>query len=281
MTGLTTIVLLTIRETLRRRVVLVLTVLTLLFALGVGWGFDRLASIARESAALEAQVKVLVAQFLVMVMFMFSFIVGMTAVFVTSPTISGEVESGVMLSILARPVRREAVLLGKWLGSAIVVIAFAILGGAVLLAVVAWTTGYVPPSTALALAFLAGETLIGVTLAILLSTLVPPMAGGAVAVAGFGAVWIAGIAASIGQVLHNDSLIRVGTISQLLLPTDALWRGTVFHLEPTIVLAAGAGVAGNPFLSLSSPTPQFLAWCGVWTVVVLAGAMFVFRSREL
>lgn len=275
-----TLAALTIRETMRRRVVLVLAVLTILFAIGVGWGFDRLALTAREHSALDAQVKVVVAQLLVMVMFMFSFIVGMTAVFVTSPTIAGEVESGVMLSILARPIRRETVLLGKWVGSAVVVVGYAIAGGAVILAIVNLTTGYMPPAPVQALAFLAGETVIGVTLAILLSTFVPPMAGGAIAVACFGTVWIAGIAASIGQALNNESLVRVGTISQLLLPTDALWRGTVFHLEPTIVLLAGSGL-GNPFLALTAPTPVFLIWCAAWIATVLGAAMFVFRSREL
>ena len=275
-----TIARLTVRETLRRRVVVVLALLTVLFALGVAWGFDRLASIAREHAALDTQIKVVTAQLLVMVMFMFSFIVGMTAVFVTSPTIAGEVESGVLLAVLARPIRREAVLLGKWLGSAIVVMAYALAGGAIIVAIVAATTGYVPPNVAAALGYLEAETLVGVTLAILLSTLVPPMAGGAIAVAGFGAVWIAGVAASIGRILNNDALTRVGTISQLLLPTDALWRGTVFHLEPAAVLLAGQGL-GNPFLSLSAPTPQFLAWCVFWVAAVLGAAMLSFRSRGL
>ena len=62
-------------------------------------------------------------QALILFMFMFSFVVALSASAMASPAISAEAESGVLLSILARPVRRSEVLLGKWLGLATVILA--------------------------------------------------------------------------------------------------------------------------------------------------------------
>lgn len=280
-----TIALLTVREIRRRRVVLIMLILTLIFTAVVAWGLDRLVSSLREQHMLEAQITIIVSQLVVMVMFMFSFVLGMTAVFVTSPAISGDVESGVVLAVVARPIRRADVLLGKWAATSLVMALYGIAGGALLLGVIAWLGRYVPPDPLAFLLYLAAEAVIGVTFAMLLSTLVTPMAAGAIAVACFGLAWIAGIAANVGALLQLDALVRVGTLSRLLLPTDGLWRGALFHLEPTaVVLAmsgAPSGVAGNPFLSLSPPTLPYLAWCVAWVAAVLALALWVFRRREL
>ncbi len=282
---MTTVFFLTVRELRHRRVVAVLLALTLAYAVAVAWGFDRFATLTRPTLA-PAQFAVLTSQLVVLVMFMFSFVLGVTAVFVASPAISGDSESGVFLAVLARPIRRGEVLVGKWLASSVALVAYSVVGGALLLGVVLATTGYAPPAPLEFLAFLAAETIIGVTFATLLSTLAPPMAGGAIAVAAFGIAWIAGIASSVGLVLENDALMRVGTISRLLLPTDGLWRGAMFHLEPSVVLLAlsGAGaraMAANPFFAMAPPPTAYLVWCAAWVAALLAAALWVFRRREL
>ena len=68
------------------------------------------------------------------------------------------------------------------------------------------------------------------TLALLLSTVISPMASGIVAVGLFGATWIAGVVGGVGEALGNDSVGPVGTISRMLLPTDGLWRGAMHAL---------------------------------------------------
>ncbi len=282
---MSTIFALTLREVTRRRVAAVIVVVTLTFTALAGWGFDRFAQVARDQGMGAPQLTVLLSQLLVMVTFMFSFILGMTAVFVAAPAVAGDVESGVMLAIVARPIRRSDVLIGKWLASALVLVAYGVAGSGLILLVVAWTSGYVPPAPLAFLAYLAAETVIGVTLATLLSTFVPPMAGGAIAVACFGVAWVAGVASSVGALLDNDALVRVSTITRLLLPTDGLWRGAMYHLEPSaVVLAltgAARGLAGNPFLSLAPPPAAYLAWCVAWTAGILGAALWVFRRREL
>ncbi len=68
-------------------------------------------------------------QVLVMLAFMFSFVLTMTAVFAASPAIGPEIENGLLLAVLARPIRRGEVLLGRWLGLAAILIGYAMVAG--------------------------------------------------------------------------------------------------------------------------------------------------------
>ena len=76
---------------------------------------------------------------------MFSGVLALSAVVVASPAISSELESGVALSMLARPVSRYQVVLGKWLGLAALIVVYVAATTALELLVVDLTTGYVPP----------------------------------------------------------------------------------------------------------------------------------------
>ena len=53
----------------------------------------------------------------------------MTAAFLGAPAVGGDLESGVAYAILARPLRRTDVLVGRWLGCALVVVVYAVASG--------------------------------------------------------------------------------------------------------------------------------------------------------
>ena len=78
---------------------------------------------------MELEIRIGVSQVLILIAFMFSFVLAMTAAFIGAPAIGGELESGVAQAILARPLRRSDVLLGRWLGSAVVVVGYTVASG--------------------------------------------------------------------------------------------------------------------------------------------------------
>ena len=132
---------LTVKELVRRRVVWVLAILTLVSVALVGWGLDRLVTLApRGRLASRSRSEIGVSQVLILIAFMFSFVLAMTAAFVGAPAIGGDLESGVAYAILARPLRRADLLLGRWLGSAVVVAAYAAASGLLAIAVAAFVT---------------------------------------------------------------------------------------------------------------------------------------------
>jgi ABC-type transport system involved in multi-copper enzyme maturation permease subunit len=274
---------LTLREAFRRRVVWALLILTIALLALSGWGFSKLIGLDTELGTMTSGEARLVASVLLnLIMFGFSLIAAIGTAFLAGPTVAGEVESGQALAMLARPVRRSAVLLGKWLGLIAFGCGYVIVAGLAQLLVVRVTVGYWPPAPAAGLALLAAETVVLLTLALLLSSVVSPMASGIIAVGLFGATWVAGVVGGIGGALGNEGVERVGTVSRILLPTDGLWRGAMNAFQdPISLVQMGPGEGGFPFLSEAPLTPAYLAWAAVWIAVIWGLTALSFSHRDV
>jgi ABC-type transport system involved in multi-copper enzyme maturation permease subunit len=274
---------LTLREAGRRKVLRALAVLTLALLGLSAWGFSRLAAEETQFGTLTSgEARLVASQVLNLVMFGLSLIAALGTAFLAGPTLSGEVESGQALAILARPVRRTAVLAGKWLGLVAFGTGFVIIAGLAQFVVVRVTVQYWPPSPVSGLLLLAGQTAVLLTLGLLLSTVISPMASGIVAVGLFGATWIAGVVGGVGEALGNDSVARVGTISRMLLPTDGLWRGAMNAFQdPSALTQFGGAADGFPFLSQAPLTATYLGWAVVWVLMVGGLAAVSFARRDV
>ena len=273
---------LTLREASRRRVLLALVALTVALLGLSSWGFARLASETQAGALTSGELRLAGSLVLNLVMFGFSLIAALGTAFLAGPTLSGENESGIALAVLARPVRRSAVLAGKWLGLAAFGSGFVVLAGLAQCAVVWVTVDYWPPQVATALALLAAQTVVLLTLAVLLSTAVSPMASGVVAVGLFGATWVAGVVGGVGSALGNDSVARVGEVSRVLLPTDGLWRGAMHGFQdPGLLTQFAEAAEGQPFLAQGPLTPAYLLWAVAWVAMVGGLAALSFSRKDL
>lgn len=279
-----TIAKLTIGEAARRRVLWVLTALAVVAVGLTAWGVTALVDSARNEGVGELDIKFFVSQILIFIAFMFGFVLVMTAAFFGSPAIATDLESGIAQAMLARPLRRSSYLLGRWLGLGVVIVVYAVVCGALAIAAVGIVSGYVPPDPVLPVAYLAGQALVLLSLTVLLSTRLPPIAGGAIAVVAYGLAWMAGVLGKIGLALGTTTLVTVGDAVRVLLPTDALWQGVVYGLEPSFVInqLQGEFVAqGSPFFASAPPSVTIVAWAGLWVVIVLALAVNQLRRREL
>jgi ABC-type transport system involved in multi-copper enzyme maturation permease subunit len=278
---------LTVQEASRRRLLLALLVLTLLVVGFSGWGFNKITTVTRSDGTVlpAQQVTLISSQLLIVITFMYSGVLALSAAVVAGPLISSEVESGLLLSMLARPVRRSEVVIGKWLGLAILVTIYAAGSAALELTAVNWATGYVPPHPIELVLYVAAEGLALLSLGLVLSTRLSGITGGVIALVAWLMAWIAGVVGDIGTGLQNSALQNVGTISHLLLPTDGLWRGAVYAMEPDVILTAlrAAGTAGraNPFSAVDPPPAAFLAWVVVWFGLMLTLSIWSFRTREV
>jgi ABC-type transport system involved in multi-copper enzyme maturation permease subunit len=274
---------LTLHEAFRRRVVWALLALTVVLLALSGWGFSKLVGLDSDLGTMTSGEARLVASLLLnLIMFGFSLIAAVGTAFLAGPTLAGEVESGQALAILARPVRRSQVLLGKWLGLAAFGCGYVILAGLAQILVVFTVVGYRPPSPAAGLALLAAETIVLMTLALLLSSVVSPMASGIISVGLFGATWVAGVVGGLGAALGNEGVAQVGTVSRVLLPTDGLWRGAMNGFQdPGALLQMGQGEQGFPFLADAALTPAYLVWAAVWTAVIWGLTALSFSRRDI
>jgi hypothetical protein len=111
------------------------------------------------------------------------------------------------------------------------------------------------------------------------------MTAGIIPLACYFMAWIGGIVGGVGEGLNNNALIAAGVVSKLLLPTDGLWRGAVYAMEPASVVAslraAGPFLAANPFAAAYPPPAPFLAWTAAWFLALIGLALWSFRAREV
>ena len=277
-----TIARLTILEASRRKLLLALAALTVAVIVLTSWGFSRLPAM---QGVTPAQVRLASSQLTILVAFMFSGVLALGSTLVAAPSIASDIESGIALAILPRPIRRSQLLMGKWLGLALLVAVYAAGSGLLELLGILWATGYTPPNPATAIAFVAAEGIILMSLALLLSTRLAPMTGGVIALVLFFVAWIGGIALAIGQTFANDTIINIGVGSRLLIPTDGLWHGAIFYLEPPDFIAAaqaaGRARAGNPFFADQPPPVIYVAWVVGWLALIVGLANWSFAKRDL
>jgi ABC-type transport system involved in multi-copper enzyme maturation permease subunit len=274
---------LTLREAFRRKVIWALFGLTVILLALDGWGFASLPGMRSSLGTMTSgEARLLASEMLNLVMFAMSLIGALGTAFLAGPTLSGELESGVALVILARPVNRSSVLLGKWLGLSVFACGYIVLAGLVQFALVRWTVGYWPPNPAGALVMLCGEVLVLLILAMLLSSLISPLASGVVSVGLFGSAWVAGVVGGVGLAIDNSGVRRVGTVGQTLMPTDGLWHGAMNAIQdPSLITLYPDMAKGFPFLSPSPPTLGYLLWVVLWMVIVAGVCAFSFTRRDV
>ena len=164
---------------------------------------------------------------------------------------------------------------------------YAIASGLLAIAVTALVSGYGPPDPFLAVAFLAGEALVLLTLTLALGSVLPSIAAGAIAVVGFGLGWMAGVMAGVATALGVTALTQVAEVESLA----AADRRAVARRHLRARAAAGradrrpAGrrelVNANPFYAATPPPLAFVVWSVAWMALVLGAATWWFERRDL
>jgi ABC-type transport system involved in multi-copper enzyme maturation permease subunit len=273
---------LTVREAARRKLVLVFVLITVGMVSLSAWGFDRLA---HSRSITSGETGAALPQALILFMFMFSFVVALSASAIASPAVSAEVESGVLQTVATRPVRRSEILAGKWLGLAFLVAAYSTVVATLEMVVVKAVSGFLPPNPVAVAVYLFAEGAVLLTLVLAISTRLSTLATGVTGVALFGSAWLAGVVGALGTTFNIAALRTVGQVARFVLPTDGLWHGAIYYLEPSSFiirrLANAPDSGGNPFFATSPPSWAYLAWAAVWFLAVAALALFSFQRREL
>lgn len=271
---------LTVAELLRRKTTLAFLVIAGIAIAGSAWFLHFLTPLGTPGV----ETRLIVSQQLLFTMLAFTGILALSAVFLSAPAVSNEIESGVALTLIARPLSRAEYLLGKWLGLAATVACFATLTVGAELLVTFRSVGYLPPHPVLALLALVAEALVLMTLSLFLSTRLAAMTTGIICTAGFFLAWVTGVAATIGGALGHPALVTVGAVSRLLLPTDGLWQAAAYNLEPrtvSMLTSFDPQLASNPFVILAPPPTIFLMWVGLWVLIVLGLAVWSLRRKTI
>ncbi|HEY1429749.1 MAG TPA: ABC transporter permease [Candidatus Tumulicola sp.] len=267
----------------RRKFASAAIVMTGMLAVLAAWGFWSLAHLhdANGRPLTYVDVRSTTALLVMFGAFLYSFVLAFGAAILAAPLLSSDLESGLLLPVLARPLSRAGIVVAKAVALTLAIGAFSAASAAVQLLAVWATTGYVPPHPFAAIGSLWMLATVVLAFALALSVRLPALAASLVAVTAFGIAWIVGIVSAFGIAYHNATLVRIGVISQLLLPTDAMWRVAVYQLEPAAMLGRNGSFGPMGPFSVASPPPAAVVWWTFgWIVVTMAVAAASFARRD-
>ena len=278
MNNILTIAWLTFHEARRRRMVLVALALgaafLALFLLGFGL-IDRELRLNEEESEMGLRFGynlLLMAGFYVV-----HFLTVMLTIFSSVDTISGEIGSHTIQTLVTKPVRRWQVLVGKWLGhAAMLVLYLGMLGSGILLGVYL-LVGYVPPNPHQGLLLLMLEALVLLSLSLLGGTRFSTLTNGVALFMLYGVAFIGSWVEQIGALLQSPAAVRIGIITSLLMPVEALWRRVGYLMQPSFLRQ----IPSSPFTLGSAPSPAMVVYAALYGAVALALAVRVFSRRDL
>ena len=275
-----TITRLTIRETQRRRILWVALLMGVAFLAVYGLGFHYIFVEVERSGYRAAALTATTVDFLRMAgLYAIYFLVIAMSALVSANTISGELESHTMESVVTKPIRRWQVVLGKWLGLAIIVAAYTLLLAGGVIAIVFMRSRLMVANAPAGLGLMVLGDLTMLSLTILGGTRLSTLANGALAFMLYGVAFIGGWVEQIGAVLRNETAVDLGIFSSLIMPADVLWkRAATLFQTPT---ALGDLNLAGPFVVASQPHDRVILYAIFYALGLLALAMWSFSRRDL
>jgi Cu-processing system permease protein len=192
-------------------------------------------------------------------------------------TLSGEIQSGVMQTLASKPVRRSDILLGKWLGYLVVVLAYLLLLALGVVLTVKLRSGFTAPGLALGIPIMGLEAALLVSLSIACGARFSTITSGIAVFGLHGLAFIGNWVEQIGTFIGNDTARTVGTVASLIMPSEALWTLAASVMQPAIM----RDMRISPFSPASVPSPAMGWWAAGYLLVALALALRHFRKRGL
>ena len=277
-----------LRESLRRRVFLVVALLTVaflgLYGLGVWQGFRSLNANGNGNAPDLAGVDtatVAAATLLGLAMFATMFLGTILAVFLTLGAIRGDAERGLLQPLLVRPLSRRDLLAGRFGAAAVVCSGYVI---AVFLGatIITWAFGDWWPDRTLAPALeLAAAVCVLCALSLAGSVVLSSTANGIAIFMVFGAGLTGGLLGQIAEVIGSGTLDDVATGTSWALPFEALYQSALSHITADTVGITRLAVDLGPFGGAEAVGPWLWPYVIGYLAVVGALALRAFRRRDL
>jgi ABC-type transport system involved in multi-copper enzyme maturation permease subunit len=268
-----------LRESLRRRVFVVVGLLTMVFLALYGLATWQAFKAADDfTGATEAGVEpdvVVGATLAGLAMFAILFLGTILAVFLTLG------ERGLLQPLLVRPLPRRTLLLGRWLGATAVCAPYVVvvaLGAFVITDALGgwWPDRLVGPLLALALgvAIIAALSLAG-------SIALASTANGIAVFMLFGAGLTAGLLGQIAEAIGSDSLDDIARVATWALPFEALYQAGLAELTADTVGFTRLAIDLGPFGGAESGSAGLWLWSLAYLAAVGAVAVAAFSRRDL
>ncbi|WP_320673273.1 ABC transporter permease subunit [Patulibacter defluvii] len=277
-----------LREAIRRRVLPVVLVLSLLFLvlywIGVGvvredvvgdggaLAPDALGGIEPALDAATAGVLLGLASFATL------FLGATLAVFLTAGAIRGEAERGLLQPLVVRPLGRLRVLAGRWLAATAVAVPYTLVVHLGATAIMRARGDYAPAEVLVPAIELAAAVGLIALLALAASVVLGQVASGIGSFMCVGAGLVGSLLGQIADAIDNATLRHASDVVSAVLPFEGLYEDVLARMT-----AGGRQqlLSLGPFGGADPAGPGFFAWAALWAVLVAAGAAWRFRRQDV
>ena len=272
-----------IRESIRRRVFVVVAVLTLasgvLYVLGAKIAFRDTANFS--GPGITDTKDFTGATVFGMAMFGTLFLGAVLAAFLTLGVIRGDAERGLLQPLVVRPVGRATVLVARFGAAALVSAAYVIVvySGALFATAIAgdwWPDHIVHPVVGL-----IGGVIVISAISTVGSVFLSATANGIAVFMVYGAGLIAGLLGQIGDALSSHGLQQIASISSWLLPFEALFQDGLNATVSKTGGITGALLKLGPFGGAHHAGLLLWPYTALYVAAVLAAGTWVFGRRDL
>jgi ABC-type transport system involved in multi-copper enzyme maturation permease subunit len=271
---------LTIREAQRRRLLWVALFMGIAFLLVFGIAFhfiqldiERYPTVEDRSSSTFVSALLLTAG-----LYAVNFLTIVVAVLVSVTTISGEIESHTIDAIVTKPIPRWQVVLGKWLGFAVLVLLYLVMLAGGLMLIVYLRSNFYMENIGRGVLMMALAALLVLTVSIAGGTRLSTIANGVLTFMLFGIAFLGGLVEQVGALLRNTAAVNVGIVSSLIMPADALWKKATVYFQPS---GTDNPFELGPFAAITEPSSLMVVYAIIYLVALLLFALWSFTRRDL
>ncbi len=152
-------------------------------------------------------------------------------------TLSGEIASGAIQAVAAKPVRRWELLAGKWLGFAGMLSLYIVLmlGGINVLTRV--MAGVSARHALQGFGLIWMESMLLLSVAFFFGTAFSTLTNGVLVLGLHGLAFLGGWIEQAGALTNTPKAVEVGIVASILMPSEALWRRAAFEMQSPLATA--------------------------------------------
>jgi ABC-type transport system involved in multi-copper enzyme maturation permease subunit len=213
-----------------------------------------------------------------------SMLVAFLTIMASVGSISSEVESGVIHSIVTRPIKRSSYIIGKYIGLGILSVLYsiflflAVIGICIIFKLPIVNT-LEPINLLRGLLFFTLEPIAILALSIYGSAAFKTLSNGVFVISLYILGLIGGVMEQVGAILKNESLVNLGIVSSLISPFDVIYRQMLSSLFSSIGIT-------NPFMGAvgagsTSPSIWMLIYIFVYVPALVVLAIRKFNVKDI
>jgi ABC-type transport system involved in multi-copper enzyme maturation permease subunit len=274
-----------LQESLRRRVVAVVVLLTALFLGLYGWGASEAFKdvdqfVGQNEFGVEADV-LAGATLFGLSMFAILFLGTVLAVFLTLGVVRGDAERGLLQPLLVRPISRTTLLAARFVGAAAACTGYVLFVYFSAMLITRATGGWWPDRVVSPGLELAGAVCLIAAISLLGSVFLTSTANGIAVFMVVGAGLVAGLLGQVGEAIQSTTLESISTYTTWALPFEALYQDALSAITADTRGVTRVLVELGPFGGAQEAGVLLWLWAVAYLGLIGLAAAAGFVRRDL